>query len=312
MNIKKCVQLFAAGLTIYTVGISLSYAFTCTDSTGNIVNSDKGTKIADVYVNLQPSVQPGQNLVVDLSQSISCKNDSPTTRRDLVSMIRGSAFGGALVNFNGSLKYYGINNTFPLVQPTHQQSFPSGNYTPWNTQLFLTPINAAGGIAIKKGSHFATLVMHQVGSDIIGGGNVRTATFTWNLYTNNDVLIPIGGCDVSSRNVIVNLPEYPGTAPVPLSVHCASGQNLYYYLSGTTDTRSNIFANTFSGTNAAKGVGIQLVSNGNAIAVNQKVALGRVTTGAVSLGLSARYGRTSGQVSAGKVQSIIGVTFTYD
>lgn len=311
MNIKKRVQLFAAGLTIYIVGISSSYAFTCTDSTGNILQNSNVTQTANTYVNLQPSLQPGQNLVVDLSQSISCKNDLPTTYRDLVSVIRGSAFSGALVDFNGTLRYYGVDNVFPLVQPTHQQSFPSGNYTPWNTQLFLTPTNAAGGVAIKKGSHFATLVMYQVGS-LISGGNVNTSTFIWNLYANNDVLIPIGGCDVSSRNVIVNLPEYPGTAPVPLSVHCVSGQNLYYSLSGPTDTSSNIFANTFSGANAAKGVGIQLVSNGNAIAVNQKVALGEVTTGAVSLGLSARYGRTSGQVSAGKVQSIIGVTFTYD
>ncbi len=115
MNIKKCVQLFAAGLTIYTVGVSSGYAFTCTDSTGNILQSSNVTQTANAYVNLQPSVQPGQNLVVDLSQSISCKNDAPTTRRDLVSMIRGSAFGGALANFNGSLKYYGIVHS-PLIE----------------------------------------------------------------------------------------------------------------------------------------------------------------------------------------------------
>ncbi|EMD1719445.1 fimbrial protein [Providencia stuartii] len=312
MNVKKMIKLFFANLIIYLASISSVYAFTCYDSTGNVLDSLSGTATANVYVNLQPSVQAGQNLVVDLSRSIFCRNDSPLTRRDLVSMRRGSAYGGVLSNFNGSLRYYTSSYPFPLVSPTHQQNFPSGNYTPWNNQLYLTPISAAGGVVINKGTRFATLVMYQVGSALVGGGNVETATFTWNLYANNNVVVPIGGCDVSSRNVIVNLPEYPATAPVPLSIYCARNQNISYYLTGSTDTSSSIFANTFSGTNAAKGVGIQLVRNGNAIPTNQNVQLGAVGTSAVSLGLSARYARTTGQVTAGKVQSVIGVTFIYD
>ncbi|HEJ7646094.1 TPA: fimbrial protein, partial [Klebsiella oxytoca] len=35
-------------------------------------------------------------------------------------------------------------------------------------------------------------------------------------------------------------------------------------------------------------------------------------TSSVSLGLTANYARTSGQVTAGGVQSIIGVNFVYD
>ncbi len=312
MNVKKMVRLLSINLFIYFAGASSAYAFTCYDSTGNVLNSASGTATANVYVNLQPSVQAGQNLVVDLSQSIYCKNDSPLSRRDLVSMTRGSAYGGVLSSFRGSLRYYGSSYPFPLTSPTHQQNFPSGNYTAWNTQLYLTPISAAGGVVINRGTHFATLVMYQVGSNIIGGGDVHTATFTWNLYANNNVIVPIGGCDVSSRNVVVTLPEYPGTAQVPLSIYCASSQNISYYLSGTTDTSTSIFANTLSGTNTAKGVGIQLVRNGNAISANQDVSIGRVGTSAVNLGLSARYARTTGQVTAGKVQSVIGVTFIYD
>ncbi|HFR1153832.1 TPA: hypothetical protein ACHURF_003721, partial [Shigella flexneri] len=38
---------------------------------------------------------------------------------------------------------------------------------------------------------------------------------------------------------------------------------------------------------------------------------GSVGTSAVSLGLTANYARTGGQVTAGNVQSIIGVTFVY-
>ncbi|STW04827.1 fimbrial protein FimH [Klebsiella grimontii] len=39
--------------------------------------------------------------------------------------------------------------------------------------------------------------------------------------------------------------------------------------------------------------------------------MGTVGTSAVNLGLTATYARTSGQVTAGNVQSIIGVTFVY-
>nr|WP_308410191.1 fimbrial protein [Providencia stuartii] len=81
---------------------------------------------------------------------------------------------------------------------------------------------------------------------------------------------------------------------------------------GITDTSNSIFANTLSGTNAAKGVGIQLLRNGNAISANQNVQLGRVGASSVSLGWSARYARTQGPVTSGKVRTVIGVAFTYD
>ncbi len=313
MNIKKMVRLFSVSLFVYLAGASSVYAFTCRDTTGNILSYTQSPVTANAYVNLIPSVQSGQNLVVDLSQSISCRNDDPQGRKDMVSMIRGSAYGGVLTNFTGSLRYYGTSYTFPLNSPTHQQNINQGSFTPWNTQLYLTPISAAGGVVINRGTHFATLVMYQVGSDLPGGGNINTATFTWNLFSNNDVVVPVGGCDVSARNVSVTLPEYPGnTQAIPLSIYCASNQNISYYLTGTTDTSTSIFANTLSGANTATGVGIQLVRNGNAVPANQNVQLGRVGSSAVNLGLSARYARTKGQVTAGKVQSVIGVTFMYD
>nr|WP_275074717.1 fimbrial protein [Providencia rettgeri] len=311
-KIQKLIKIVIVPLIVYVMGTCSSFAYRCYDSTGNTLVSGTGNNMGNAYVNLQPNVLPGQNLVVDLSKSIFCRNDDPLIRKDEVTMVKGSIFGGALANFRGSLSYYGVNNSFPLVAPTHRQNFPSGEYVAWNTQLYLTPINAAGGIVIKKGTHFATLVMQQFGSNLDGSGNLRTEIFTWHLYTNNEVVIPIGGCDVSARNVFVNLPEYPSTAPVPLSVHCASNQNLSFYISGQTDSSPTIFSNVFPGGDAAKGIGIELVRNGAAIPIQQKVSLGTVGSSAVNLGLSARYGRTTGQVTAGKVQSVIGVTFTYD
>lgn len=78
MNIKKVIKLFSVNLFIYFAGTFSVHAFTCYDSTGNTLNSASGTGVANVYVNLQPSVQSGQNLVVDLSQSVFCRNDNPT------------------------------------------------------------------------------------------------------------------------------------------------------------------------------------------------------------------------------------------
>ncbi|MEQ5103882.1 hypothetical protein ABN206_16960, partial [Escherichia coli] len=71
-----------------------------------------------------------------------------------------------------------------------------------------------------------------------------------------------------------------------------------------------IFTNTAS-FSPAQGVGVQLTRNGTIIPANNTVSLGAVGTSAVSLGLTANYARTGGQVTAGNVQSIIGVTFVY-
>ncbi|STW06019.1 mannose-specific adhesin FimH [Klebsiella grimontii] len=59
-------------------------------------------------------------------------------------------------------------------------------------------------------------------------------------------------------------------------------------------------------------MGVQLTRNGSVVPANTTVSLGNVGTSAVSLGLTANYARTGGQVTAGNVQSIIGVTFVYE
>ncbi|EBF7359424.1 fimbrial protein [Salmonella enterica] len=308
---KKEVAALIASVCLmaYSTGAN---AFTCRDSRGNTLNSPTGTGSLNVYVNLNPSVQPGQVLVVDLSQSIACKNDSPNLRNDLVSLLSGSAYSGILQNFIGTVKYYGNSYPFPTTAETEKINNRSGSFVPWDTQLLLSPISAASGIVVSQGSLIAKVIMKQVGSNISDGGNVHTATFTWNLYANNTVVVPTGGCDVSSRNVTVTLPDYPGTAAVPLSVHCGKNQQLAYYLTGTTvDTASTIFTNT-SSFNPATGVGVQLSNRNGIVATNKNVSLGSVGISPVSLDLTASYARTTGQVVAGNVQSVIGVTFVYE
>lgn len=137
--------------------------------------------------------------------------------------------------------------------------------------------------------------------------------FTWNIISNNSVVMPTGGCTVDSRNVNVNLPDFPGSAEIPLGVYCSSEQKLSFYLSGaTTDSARQVFANTAPDATKASGVGVSLMRNGKILATGENVSLGTVNKSKVPLGLSATYGQTGNKVAAGTVQSVIGVTFIYE
>lgn len=208
----------------------------------------------------------------------------------------------------------GLNTAFEDINWTLSYSLTKNAWQKGRDQMlalnvnipYLTPVSSAGGVAIKAGSLIAVLILRQTNNY-----NSDDFQFVWNIYANNDVVVPTGGCDVSARDVTVTLPDYPGSVPIPLTVYCAKSQNLGYYLSGTTvDAGNSIFTNTAS-FSPAQGVGVQLTRNGTIIPANNTVSLGAVGTSAVSLGLTANYARTGGQVTAGNVQSIIGVTFVY-
>ena len=290
-------------LSVFFIFPTSVWAFTCKTAAGVTVPAGGGS--ANVYVTLDPSIGTNSNLVVDLSKSISCNDQYPPTYIDYVSLQSGSAFGGLLSSFSGTVDYNGTSYAFPTTSETAKLTYNSKTYKPWPVKLNLTPVSSAGGIVINSGSLIASLVLHQTNNFN------SSASYTWNIYANNNVVIPTGGCDVSSRSVTVTLPNYPGTQTVPLTVHCSSTKALSYYLTGTTsDTAATIFTNT-SSSSAATGVGVQLSNSSGVLATNQTVSLGNVGTTPVSLGLTASYARTSGQVVAGNVQSVVGVTFVY-
>lgn len=280
-----------------------AWSFDCKTAGG--ANIGQGGGSANVYVTLTPSINAGQNLVVDLSTQIFCKNLNPSTYDDFVSLQKGSAYGGLLSSFTGTVRYNGRAYPFPLNYETSSRLYDSTNYEPWPTVLYLTPISTAGGVAITSGSLIATLILHQTNN--FG----HSFQYTWNIYANNDVVVPTGGCDVNARNVTVTLPDYPGSMNVPVNIRCAQNQKISYYLSGSTiDSGNSIFRNTAS-SSPAQGIGIQMKRNGNIVTANSLVSLGNVGTSPIDLGLTATYGLSGGQVTAGNVQSIIGVTFLY-
>jgi minor fimbrial subunit len=250
-------------------------------------------------------VQVGQNIIVRLGNSIQCVNHGPLEYYLDPVRINSANYTGPLSNLAGSISYYGFAYDLPINTPTRTVNHTWLAYQPWDTVLYLKVIGSgASGIAVNAGQMLATLTMEKT--------DPRTPQFyTWSIYASNSVVVPTGGCDVSSRNITVTLPDYPGTAAVPLDVHCAQNQNLAYYLTGTTtDSANTIFANTSSAAPAG-GIGVQLSNRNGIIAANKNIPLGTVGNSPVSLGLTTSYARTSGQVVAGNVQSIIGVTFIY-
>ena len=303
---KDLIRVFLKylGAAALMIGYSSNaHAFACQTAAGATIPIGGGS--ANVFIDLIPQIGVDQNLVVDLARQISCRNDYPNNRIDRVSLQRGSAYGGVLASFTGSFVYSGISYPFPTTAETTAVDYRTSTMTPWPAVLYLTPISTAGGVAITNGSLIAVLNMHQTNN--VGESHM----YIWNIYANNSVVIPTGGCDVSSRDVNVSLPEYPGTVSIPLTVRCAQNQNLSYYLTGqTTDAANTIFANTAS-TPVAQGVGIQIANRNGVIATNQNIALGDVGSSSVSLGLTANYARTTGQVVAGNVKSVVGVTFLY-
>ena len=282
------------------------FAFSCNVDGGSSI----GAGTTSVYVNLDPVIQPGQNLVVDLSQHISCWNDyGGWYDTDHINLVQGSAFAGSLQSYKGSLYWNNVTYPFPLTTNTNVLDIGDKTPMPLPLKLYITPVGAAGGVVIKAGEVIARIHMYKIAT--LGSGNPRN--FTWNIISNNSVVMPTGGCTVDSRNVTVNLPDFPGSAEIPLSVYCSSEQKLSFYLSGaTTDSARQVFANTAPDATKASGVGVSLMRNGKILATGENVSLGTVNKSKVPLGLSATYRQTGNKVSAGTVQSVIGVTFIYE
>ncbi len=282
------------------------FAFSCNVDGGSSI----GAGTTSVYVNLDPVIQPGQNLVVDLSQHISCWNDyGGWYDTDHINLVQGSAFAGSLQSYKGSLYWNNVTYPFPLTTNTNVLDIGDKTPMPLPLKLYITPVGAAGGVVIKAGEVIARIHMYKIAT--LGSGNPRN--FTWNIISNNSVVMPTGGCTVDSRNVTVDLPDFPGSAEIPLSVYCSSEQKLSFYLSGaTTDSARQVFANTAPDATKASGVGVSLMRNGKILATGENVSLGTVNKSKVPLGLSATYRQTGNKVSAGTVQSVIGVTFIYE
>ncbi len=131
------------------------FAFSCNVDGGSSI----GAGTTSVYVNLDPVIQPGQNLVVDLSQHISCWNDyGGWYDTDHINLVQGSAFAGSLQSYKGSLYWNNVTYPFPLTTNTNVLDIGDKTPMPLPLKLYITPVGAAGGVVIKAGKSLLVFI----------------------------------------------------------------------------------------------------------------------------------------------------------
>ncbi|HBI7827098.1 TPA: S-fimbrial adhesin minor pilin SfaH [Escherichia coli] len=293
-----------------------SFAPLCRNNqTGQVFNSGD----TSFRVNVSPVVQYDKSIsVLDLSQLVSCQNEDSTGQNyDYLKILKGSGFSPALdTKTYGRLDFTsrptGYARQLPLqfdLQVT-EAFYQYGVWKPFPAKLYLYPEPGVLGKVINNGDLLATLYVNKFSTK---GQEAGERNFTWRFYATNDVYIQTGTCRVSSNNVKVDLPSYPGgPVTVPLTVRCDQTQSVSYTLSGpVTGSGNTVFANTAA--SGSGGVGIQLSDNVGPVPAGQPRSLGQVGSSPVSLGLKASYALT-GQASPtpGAVQSVINVTFSYN
>ncbi|STK87502.1 fimbrial adhesin [Escherichia coli] len=116
--------------------------------------------------------------------------------------------------------------TYPFPLTTNTNVLDIGDKTPMPLplKLYITPVGAAGGVVIKAGEVIARIHMYKIAT--LGSGNPRN--FTWNIISNNNVVMPTGGCTVDSRNVTVDLPDFPGSAEIPLAYIAQANKSSHF------------------------------------------------------------------------------------
>ncbi|MEP8861254.1 fimbrial protein (plasmid) [Enterobacter asburiae] len=282
-----------------------TYAFRC--KTAN--NPDiTGGSVVRVNVSLKPEIAANENLVIDLSNQISCYNENPHAIVDKINVSKGSAYSGVLSNFSGTIHYDGQVYTFPLNSETHIRDFKHAWHEPWPVSLHLSPLQSASGVVISRGEKFATLILRQRNNV-----NSDDSNFTWELFSNNDVVMPVGGCDLSTRNISVSMGDYPidkKERDINFSIKCGKNRAVSMFLAGKSDT-STIFSNV-SSVAPSSGLGIEILKGGVPLSVNTPVAIGTVGTNPTSINLKARYALNGDLVKGGNLKSIIGINFTYN
>ncbi|HBI7903035.1 TPA: S-fimbrial adhesin minor pilin SfaH, partial [Escherichia coli] len=253
-----------------------SFALLCRNNqTGQVFNSGD----TSFRVNVSPVVQYDKSIsVLDLSQLVSCQNEDSTGQNyDYLKILKGSGFSPSLdTKTYGRLDFTsrptGYARQLPLqfdLQVT-EAFYQYGVWKPFPAKLYLYPEPGVFGKVINNGDLLATLYVNKFSTK---GQEAGERNFTWRFYATNDVYIQTGTCRVSSNNVKVDLPSYPGgPVTVPLTVRCDQTQSVSYTLSGSvTGSGNTVFANT--ATSGAGGVGVQLSDNAGPVPAGQPRSL---------------------------------------
>lgn len=296
-------------------------AFVCSINGGPWVVNNQ-TSYIDVYVDIKPELMQDRNIVFDTGTNIICRNEGAPgydlaaawyTNTGLTHSKLTKYRASIYSNITGRYHDLPITQLYVELQKFYAPNNPSpGAPTALTIKMSLSPIGDLSGEAIRSGEKLATVNVLKVYVPHIGGWQ-NTKHFLFNIIANNDVIIPVGGCDVNSRSLNLTMGNYPMDVTeknIDLSVKCGRNRSVSFSLSGRTDTPT-IFSNV-TAVSPASGIGIEIVRNGNPIRVNSNISMGTVGTTYTPLGLSARYALNGKELKVGNLQSVIGVNFTYN
>ncbi|MFM4809526.1 hypothetical protein [Aeromonas hydrophila] len=319
MNVVYSLRSIGCALLLITFSFGVS-AFNCTLNGGPVFS--EGNR--DLYITPNAEVGDDVNIVFDSRRQLMCQFESKwAPGKDMLYLEPSTILGPQLSSiYNVRVISTGENfstketyHSLPLNSRTFFQSYDAssfGNRWPMTLKIVLSPVgDAAQAIPIKAGDKLATFAIHKRYESYFDSANPKD--FFFHIFSDRDFAIPLGGCDVNSRNFNVTMKDYPlnqSPQDVNLSVKCGRKRSISFTINGKMQT-DYIFSNV-APSNPATGVGIMLSIRGRAIPSNTKISLGSVSDQYKSLDIQASYAPTGERVSVGNVQAVIGVNFTYD
>lgn len=124
--------------------------------------------------------------------------------------------------------------------------------------------------------------------------------------------IAMGSIDKKLFSGVGTYPGNSNTKNVNLVLNCNSGTNVNLLVQGTTIDASRGVLKLTSATNAASGVGIQILNDTTPLPLNQTVAIKTNTSsGTYTIPLKARYYQTESTITAGTANATATFTLTY-
>ncbi|QXN64746.1 fimbrial protein [Serratia fonticola] len=313
MNNTNALRFFIS--VFFILSGCKAYAFSCVGPQGSIPATGG---VMNVTISSEPQITPNANIIFDLSTQVSCKNDDISVE-DYAWASTGTVFPQSLIDkgFSGGILWYGGNYPFPIKEYTAKWKMPhpKGKYYYLPLKLYVSPVGAQGGVKINAGESLG-VVFIRVSQTLI---SIRRETYQFNLFTEKDIFVPTGGCDVNNYNNLVvldsKLPsEFSSySKDVGLSLKCASSRKVTYTVqtAGNFDYTNKIFHNA-TNNNSAHGVGIQILTGANEILEpNKAYLIGQVNNSFQSLGLKAQYVATGQPFRPGNVEVNMTVIFAY-
>jgi len=145
---------------------------------------------------------------------------------------------------------------------------------------------------------------------------VNTSSFTVTTLacsvTNTAISVPMGTIEKRSFSGVGTWPGDSNTQSFNIPLTCNAGTRVNLQIDGSIQNATKGVLNLNSGTNAASGVGIQLLYNDQPLTLGSSFLTGTTTSsGAYNVGLKSRYYQTTSNITTGVANASASFTLTY-